>query len=216
MRIAVLLAAFVGLRKGELLGLHRGDIDLERNEIAIVRQRQLDRHGAHLVGPPKTDAGRRTLAIPASLTPEIQAHLDTYAQEGNDGYVLTGQTGVPLGPHVLHGAWHKARKQVGVEHLHFHDLRHLAGTLAASTGAGTKELMYRLGHSSYQAALRYQHATAERDRAIAEALDAVLFANNRSLESPKTFRAGDFTDKAGGIGEQAPPMLAGVEQRRDP
>lgn len=38
-------------------------------------------------------------------------------------------------------------------------LRHLAGTLAASTGAGTKELMHRLGHASPQAALRYQHAT---------------------------------------------------------
>lgn len=179
MRIAVLLAAFVGLRKGELLGLHRGDIDLERNEIAIVRQRQLDRHGTHLVGPPKTDAGRRTLAIPASLIPEIEAHLHAYAQEGDDGYVLTGQTGVPLGPHVLHAAWDKARKEVGVEHLHFHDLRHLAGTLAASTGAGTKELMYRLGHASHQAALRYQHATAERDRTIADAIDGIVVGDGR-------------------------------------
>jgi len=50
----------------------------------------------------------------------------------------------------------------------------LAGTLAAGTGAGTKELMYRLGHASQQAALRYQHATRERDQAIAEALDRLL------------------------------------------
>ena len=54
------------------------------------------------------------------------------------------------------------------------DLRHLAGTLAASTGAGTKELMYRLGHASQQAALRYQHATQERDRAVADALDRLI------------------------------------------
>jgi hypothetical protein len=43
-------------------------------------------------------------------------------------------------------------------------------TLAAATGASTKELMARMGHASPQAALIYQHATADRDRAIADAL----------------------------------------------
>jgi integrase len=91
-----------------------------------------------------------------------------------DGYVFTGEKGGPLAPHVLHGAWAKARAEVGLPNLHFHDLRHLVGTLAASTGAGIKELMYRLGHASHQAALRYQHATRHRDRAIADALDGLI------------------------------------------
>ncbi len=82
--------------------------------------------------------------------------------------------GGPLTPHVLQDAWSKARAEVGLPDLHLHDLRHLAGTLAACTGAGTKELMYRLGHSSQQAALRYQHATADRDRSIADALDGLI------------------------------------------
>ena len=72
---------------------------------------------------------------------------------------------------------------MGVEHLHLHDLRHLAGTLAATTGAGTKELMYRLGHASPQAALRYQHATKARDVAIADAMD-VLIANGTTVGTP--------------------------------
>ena len=59
-------------------------------------------------------------------------------------------------------------RRCGVE-ITFHDLRHTAATLAAITGATTKELMARLGHSSQQAALIYQHATADRDAAIAEA-----------------------------------------------
>lgn len=53
---------------------------------------------------------------------------------------------------------------------HFHDLRHTGGTNAAYTGATTKELMARLGHSSPRAALIYQHATRDRDKAIADAL----------------------------------------------
>jgi integrase len=59
--------------------------------------------------------------------------------------------------------------KAGQPDLHFHDLRHTGGTLAAATGASLKELM-ALGHSSTRAALIYQHATRDRDQAIAEAL----------------------------------------------
>ncbi len=173
-RCIVLLAGFVGLRKGELLGLRRCDLDLEVGELSVVQQRQLDRHGQHLVGPPKSAAGKRTIALPASLIPDLQHHLDEYAEPGRYGYVFTGQQGNPLAPHVLHGAWSRARAAHDLDHIHLHDLRHLAGTLAASTGAGTKELMYRHGHASPQAALRYQHATRDRDSKLASAIDAVI------------------------------------------
>lgn len=59
---------------------------------------------------------------------------------------------------------------VGMPQLHLHDLRHAGNTWAAATGASTKELMARMGHSNAAAALRYQHATADRDQAIALAL----------------------------------------------
>lgn len=51
--------------------------------------------------------------------------------------------------------------------------------MAAATGASTKELMHRLGHASPLAALRYQHATAERDEAIADGIDRILEASQR-------------------------------------
>jgi hypothetical protein len=50
--------------------------------------------------------------------------------------------------------------------------------MAAATGASTKELMHRLGHASPRAALRYQHATAERDEAIADGIDRILEASD--------------------------------------
>ena len=59
--------------------------------------------------------------------------------------------------------------------LEWATLDHLSnGRTILGTGAGTKELMYRLGHSSHKAALRYQHATRQRDRAIANALDGLI------------------------------------------
>jgi hypothetical protein len=69
-----------------------------------------------------------------------------------------------------------------VSHLHSnhcasrrtHDLRHTGGTLSAATGASLKELMARLGHSSVRAAMIYQHATRDRDQAIAKALGTFI------------------------------------------
>lgn len=174
LRSAVELAAFVGLRKGELLGLRRGDLDLDAGHVAVERQRQHDSQGRDLVGPPKTDAGRRVVSVPGAVVESLREHLDRYAEPGPDGYVFTGKKGGPLSPITLQAEWDRARRSLRLDHLHFHDLRHLAGTLAAITGAGTKELMYRFGHASPRAALRYQHATRERDVAIAAAIDRLL------------------------------------------
>ncbi|WFE58888.1 tyrosine-type recombinase/integrase [Micromonospora sp. WMMD712] len=71
-------------------------------------------------------------------------------------------------------AWKGSVSQIGQPNLHFHDLRHTGNTLAARTGASTRDLMARMGHDSPQAALIYQHATSEADQAIAQALDAQI------------------------------------------
>jgi hypothetical protein len=70
--------------------------------------------------------------------------------------------------------------------LHFHDLRHVGGTLAAATGASLRELMTRLGHSSTRAALIYQHATRDRDQAIAKALGDRVEQVRTSSARPET------------------------------
>ena len=70
--------------------------------------------------------------------------------------------------------WRRAARKAGHDGLHFHDLRHHAGTLAAQLGATPKELMERHGHSTARASLIYQYATAERQREIADKMDAVL------------------------------------------
>ena len=71
--------------------------------------------------------------------------------------------------------WDTGRSQrrfdaAGRPDLTFHALRHTGAVLAAQSGATLADLMARLGHSTPNAAMRYQHATSDRDRAIAEAL----------------------------------------------
>lgn len=76
----------------------------------------------------------------------------------------------PLRPHVLAMHWRAATEAAGLVGFHFHDLRHTSNTWAAATGASTRELMATMGHASPVAAIGYQHATADRDRVIADAL----------------------------------------------
>jgi integrase len=90
-----------------------------------------------------------------------------YVTAEPEALVFTGDKGGPVTWSHFSKLFRQPSVEVGTPELHFHDLRHLAGTLAAATGASTRELMARLGHSSPRAALIYQHATAERDHEIA-------------------------------------------------
>jgi integrase len=175
-RALVILAAFGGLRRGVLFGLRRRYVDLTRSLVTVEAQRQQLAHGELIVGPPKSDAGRRTVALPPQAIVALQSHLDQWTGPAADDWVFTGAKGGPLRDAVWQHQWDLARRSVGLPDLHFHDLHHVSATLSAATGAGVKEIMHRLGHSSAQAALRYQHATPERDRSIAEAISRIIEA----------------------------------------
>jgi integrase len=173
-RTLILLATFADMRWGELVGLRRENIDLDTREIRITETlAQLDKGGLR-PDTPKSRAGRRIVAFPAEIAPEIRWHLERFAEPGPRGFVFVGPKGGQLRRSNFHRTWDKARTSVGLPDLHFHDLRHTGGTLTATTGATLKELMARLGHSSVRAALIYQHATRDRDQAIAKALGAYV------------------------------------------
>ena len=166
----VLLAAWCGLRLGEALALTRADIDLDQGSLNIDKSAAELKSGERVVGPPKTKAGIRKVFVPPHVLPALQTHLEKFSAPGPDGLVFTGSLGQPLRRGSLYTAWARASRELGVSGIRIHDLRHTGATLAAATGASTKELMNRLGHASSDAALRYQHATVDRDAAIAQAL----------------------------------------------
>lgn len=169
-RLLVLLAAWSGLRWGELIALSRATVDPLGGSLAVQAQFVEARDKRLLLGPPKSDAGRRTVAVPPHLLPELRTHLRDYVEPSRTALLFVGARGAPLHRSNFHVVWSRAQQQSGLAGIRFHDLRHLAATLAAISGATTRELMARMGHSSPRAALIYQHATADRDRAIAAAM----------------------------------------------
>jgi integrase len=110
-------------------------------------------------------------------------HLDEYAAPGVEGAVVTRLTGRPLRRADLSLSWQTACAGAGLKGVRVHDLRHHAATLIARNREVTlKELMATIGHSSPVAALRYQHATQERSKAIANYVDSVI---SRERETPQ-------------------------------
>jgi integrase len=154
--------------------LCRENIDLDAGKIRIVETTaELDRGGL-LPETPNHGPGRRTVTFPVELVPQLRWHLERFAAAGERGLVFTGPKGAPLRRSNFRPIWNAACGRAGMPGLHFHDLRHVGGTLAAATGASLKELMARLGHSSARAAMIYQHATRDRDLAIAKALGGLV------------------------------------------
>ncbi len=170
-RSMVLLATWAGLRFGEAAGLRRSDIDVTARTLRIERQMQELKSGELVEGLPKTEAGRRLVSLPPHVMPELARHLMIYVEESEESLVFTSPDGTPLRrSNFNRRVWQPACKAMGLREFHFHDLRHTGNTFAASTGASTKELMARMGHASARAALIYQHATRDRDEALADAL----------------------------------------------
>ena len=172
-RALVYTAAYAGLRLGECAALTRERVDVVHRTIAVTEQAQQVTGLGRVISEPKSAAGKRMVAVPDVLADILDRHLAQFVDPEPTALVFTADKGGPLiGQHFSY-RFARARKTVGLDDLHFHDLRHFAGTMAARTGATTVELMARLGHSTPRAALIYQHATAERDHAIAAGLDAL-------------------------------------------
>jgi integrase len=192
-RALVLLAMFGSLRWGELMGLRCDHIDLAGRTVRVDLSAVESAQGISF-GPTKTAAGRRSVAIPDVIVPELRWHLQRFAEPGPDGRVFVGPNGATPRRSNFNRIWRRAVTEAGVSaELHFHDLRHTGNTLAAATGASLRELMSRMGHASSRAALIYQHATSERDRVIADALNqlAQVSRNNNHVSQSGTNLARD-------------------------
>lgn len=174
LRLVVLLATWCQLRRGEILGLRRKDVDALHSMIHIEQSRTIARNGTSITKSPKSRAGKRSLAVSVPIMEAIVEHLESFTESDPDSLLFCSPIGPPLSVGVLQRAWTKARLTVGRPDLHLHDLRHTGLTFAAATGATTAELMRRAGHASTEAALRYQHATRDRDRILAKALEAIM------------------------------------------
>ncbi|WIB64384.1 site-specific integrase [Curtobacterium sp. MCBD17_040] len=158
------------LRIGEVCGLHRGDYDPIAGTLLVERQ-MTDSDGTRSERGTKTGQVK-TVALPAPTIAALEAYISDHPALPRQP-MFQGPRG-RLNSQWLRKAWERAREAAGLPNFHVHDIRHVSLTAVAQSGATLREIQHRGGHASVGAALRYQHATNERDRRNADALSDLL------------------------------------------
>lgn len=198
-RALILVTAFGSLRWGEVVALQRCDIDLSAGTVR-VRQAFVEHRGTGLIlGPPKSKAGLRTIALPKAALPMLKQHMGEYVGAADDAFVFTSESGRNIwrGNFNKMVKWPEAVAEIGATGLHFHDLRHTGNSLASrAPGASLRDIMARMGHDSPRAALIYQHTNQEADHGIADAIDQAVRAARRKHSKRKPKQAGKGDEPA--------------------
>lgn len=170
-RAFIYLAGVLGLRFGEVAGLRRRDVDLERAEVS-VRQTLTEVAGRVTIGPPKSRASVRTVAAPTPLVAELVSYCERRSIESPDALLFVNRAGQPLRRGDFRAAvFLPALRRTGLEGLTFHGLRHSAATQWVASGIDIRTVQAWLGHANPQLVLRlYAHASSSAGRQAAEVL----------------------------------------------
>lgn len=143
-RALIGLLCFTGIRPGECFALRRRDLDLVAGAARI--ERNWDARGK-VFTEPKTEAGKRTVALSGWLVTELTAHLGRTAG-GPDELVFATKTGNPLHPsNVRRDIWSKLVKRAGVRELDMYSLRHTFATFGRAAGEAAFNVSRSMGHS---------------------------------------------------------------------
>lgn len=176
LRLTVLLAGWCGLRRGEVFALTRADVAANGSTLRIDKAVTKG-----VCGPPKTRESHRTVTVPTHVRSAVVGHLAAHVGDAKSTLLFPDpETGSFYTEGRFRGPFFAAREAIGHDDLHFHDLRHFGGVMAAVAGATTKEVMDRLGHTTSTAAMRYQHVAAGRADALAERLSALAVAPSKT------------------------------------
>lgn len=194
-RLAVLMAAYMGLRSGELWALRRASVNLLRRELVVdaalkelTKAQTADRlpdgyerlTPSLVIGPTKTHASRK-LSIPAFLAGELESFIKTGP---GDGFLFTDSDGGP----IRHTNWYK-RTFKPLASVRFHDLRHSCAALLIEQGAHPAAIQQHLGHEDIRTTLNtYGSLFPAAQEAMAASMDAAYQAAAKPASNVRRLR----------------------------
>ena len=204
LELPVLVAAFYGFRRGEVLGLKWDAIDFERGTISVIRtvttitvegkQMEIEQQSA------KTKSSLRTLPLIGSFREYFMQVKE--AQELNkqvcgncynyeyDGFVFVDELGERMRVEYLTNAFPKFLESHGLRRMRFHDLRHSCASLLLANGVPLKHIQEWLGHSDFTTTANiYAHLDYKSKITSAQAMET-------GLALPE---GGDFSSRWGSI-----------------
>jgi integrase len=179
----VSLALATGMRRGELLGLQWGDVDLDGGALRVERSIEETKTGLR-VKPPKTKRGRRNIALPPETVAMLRAHkvktMELRLTLGmgsitSETWVFSTIEGALLSPDNLSRDWRRVCLAKKLPLVRFHDLRHTHASILIGKGVDILTISRRLGHYKPSVTLdTYGHLIKGADLAAADAIAGVL------------------------------------------
>jgi integrase len=165
------LAIMTGMRKGEILGLHWEDVDLNKGMLSI-KHTLVTVQGRSFLSQPKSENARRTISLPdAALQTLKDYHLDV----SDEGLVFTTSSGRPISQRKLTRHFHSSLDKLGLTRIRFHDLRHTAATLLMQGNVHPKVVQDMLGHSTIVLTLdTYSHVIPGMQDEAAKEMDKIF------------------------------------------
>jgi integrase len=179
--MATLLAAYTGMRRGEVLGLRWRDIDFANATVQVAQTVQ-EVGGKLTVKTPKTERSARTINLPVSLLPELERHRKEQLEQrlkvglgGRPEFVFTSPLGPMLKPDSLSEAFANKVAELDIKQITFHGLRHTHITLLLKSGVPVHVVSARAGHAKASTTLdTYSHLLGDEDAAAADKAEEML------------------------------------------
>lgn len=190
------LALTVGLRRGEVLSLRWGDIDLERSTVTVAgtvlplppektRSGKRGRRTRWAFVETKTKGSARTLILSRAAVAELRRHREAFPPVRPPWFVFRRADGAPLAPDWVGRRWHAALTEAGLPDIPFHASRHTAAALMLDDSGGDLRLVSQtLGHSSLTLTVdRYGGIAARAMQRAADAMDQMLEEPEKTSEN---------------------------------
>jgi integrase len=205
----IAVAIGTGLRRGELLALRWGDIDLKAAKLAVRRSLETV-DGITRTKSPKTRRSARTVSLAPFVVDvltrakaaQAQRRLELGAGRDEDGWVFTRADASAWEPGAFSLHFARLVKGAKLTHVRFHDLRHTFGTLAITSGVDLETVSRALGHESTAITSRiYLHAVESLQQDAAARIDGLL---GRAV--------GNAMDGTGRVVNQAVPGGSGPQR----
>jgi integrase len=179
---AAVTALFTGMRRGEILALRWGNVDLEDNTLRVRESLEETKAGLRFKLP-KSKAGVRDITLPRIVTDTLVVHrkrlLERRVKLGQGklaerDLVFPAWDGSPQPPNPFGAAWSRLQADLGLG-VSFHGLRHTHASQLIDAGVDVVTIARRLGHSSAAVTLNvYAHLFRKDDSKAAAAIDAAF------------------------------------------
>lgn len=178
LHLIVLFALTTGMRRGELLGLHWADVDLERRIAVLQDTKNGDRRSVPIV--PEVASMLREHGKVRRLDTDLifpgEAAKEKASANLPEGSSEEIEPPKAIGPVWFDSYWYKALEVAKIENFRFHDLRHTAASYLAMSGATTGEIAAVLGHRTLQMVKRYAHLSDQHTGTVVERMTKKYFA----------------------------------------